>query len=262
MRLRLQIESINTFPHSSGIASSASSFAALSLCLLTIGEELTGRRMPEGEFRQQASSLARMGSGSAARSVCSGYALWGQTDAVTGSSDDFAISLMDAVHPFFRGLNDAILIVSSKPKSMSSTSGHQLMSQHPFAESRYKEARIHAGRMASALKKGAKREFIDLTEMEALTLHALMMSSDPGYILMEPATLEIIRKVREYREQSGQFIAFTLDAGPNVHLLYHDSDRLETERFIKNELMRFCEHELFIADRIGSGPVKNQKPQV
>ncbi|HYW95550.1 MAG TPA: hypothetical protein VE870_08190 [Bacteroidales bacterium] len=255
--LELQIDSQNSFPHSSGIASSASAMAALSLCLLSIEHELKEETLSEEDFKRQASRLARLGSGSASRSVYPGYVLWGKTGGYSHSSDEHALEL-EGVHPFFSGMNDSILIVNSGRKKVSSSAGHALMEQHPFAGSRYEQARENAKALLKVLVEGDSEKFIRIVENEALTLHAMMMSSDPGYLLLETGTLEIIGKVRDYREQSGQFIAFTLDAGPNIHLLYHDKDKHETELFIKRELMKFCENEVFITDRLGTGPSENQ----
>ncbi len=257
--LDIRIDSRNTFPHSAGIASSASSMAALALCMMSIEEVFTGRVMLENEFIHSASMLARRGSGSAARSVIGGYAIWGKSDIFPGSADEYATSLPFEVHPFFYGINNAILVVDSGRKAVSSSEGHALMKDHPYAQARYREANKHLQLLSNILRRGDSEEFISLVEKEALSLHALMMSSDPGIILMRPATLEIINKVRRYREQSGQFVAFTLDAGPNVHLIYHDNNRSETELFIKRELMKFCEEGTVIPDHIGTGPVKNHK---
>ncbi len=252
----ITINTCNSFPHSSGLASSASAMAALSLSLLSIEEEINLKKMPENEFRRKASVLARLGSGSASRSVYGGYVVWGRTGKISDSSDEYAVSLNEGLHPFFKNIHDAILIVNSKRKPVSSSEGHALMKHHPFADPRYRQAKVNMENMIEILRKGDQDKFIALTEAEALTLHALMMSSNPGYILLEPETLEIIRKVRQYREQTGRFIAFTLDAGPNVHVLYHDSDKHETEEFIGRELMKYCENQMFIPDRIGSGPLK------
>ncbi len=257
--LDICIESANSFPHSAGIASSASSLAALALCMTSIEEKLSGKKLPENEFFRKASMLARMGSGSAARSVYGGYVLWGESPAAEGSSNEYAVDISSAVHPFFSAMNDAILIVSSKAKKISSSLGHAMMKDNPFSGSRYAQAGENTVRMAGILRNGDALAFMSLVEHEALSLHAMMMTSGPGYLLLKPGTLEIISKVRDYREQTGHFIAFTLDAGPNVHLLYPDSDRYETETFIKKEVMEYCENESFIDDRIGQGPVKNQK---
>lgn len=147
--LVLDIESSNTFPHSSGIASSASSMSALVLCLLKIESKLKGEeRIDLGK----ASFLSRLASGSASRSVFPVMALWGATPSVASSSDEYALPLDDIVAPVFKSYHDTILIVSNKEKKVSSSVGHSLMNGHPLAEKRYATARKNTERLIKALK--------------------------------------------------------------------------------------------------------------
>ena len=87
-----------------------------------------------------------------------------------------------------------------------------------------------------------------------MSLHGLMMSSKPWYSLLHPNTLQILDKIRFFRERSGVFICFTLDAGPNVHLLYTQEDETQVMEFIENELLDYCVERKVIHDRIGFGP--------
>ncbi|MDX1471977.1 MAG: diphosphomevalonate decarboxylase, partial [Flavobacteriaceae bacterium] len=103
------------------------------------------------------------------------------------------------------------------------------------------------------LSSGNTKEFITLVESEALTLHAMMMSSNPYFILMKPNTVEIINKIWEYRAETESSLCFTLDAGANVHCLYSESESEEVEKFISNELSQYCENQMYIIDEIGSG---------
>lgn len=254
-RLHLEIKSSNTFPHSAGIASSASSMCALSLCLLDIGREL-GTATAKDDFYKKASFLARLGSGSASRSVYPGFTLWGYTSVLPGSSNLYATRFELDISSFFNGLKDAIVVVSSAKKQVSSSVGHDLMNHNPYAGRRYEHAEENLEKLILAIRNEDKDEFIRITENEALTLHGLMMSSDPGFILLKNGSIEIIRKIREFRKVTGVFISFTLDAGPNVHVIYHDQDHEIIEDFLKNELAQFAENENIIYDIIGSGPQK------
>jgi diphosphomevalonate decarboxylase len=246
------ISSHNTFPHSAGIASSASSMGALGLCLASF---LSLLRNEPFSFRL-ASSLARLASGSACRSVYGGYTIWGSAEGMEGSSDAFAVPLPFEVHDDFRSMQDAILLVSSKEKAVSSRAGHSLMEQHPYARARYALANDHIRELSAALKSGDMDAFIRITESEALHLHALMMTSPQSYLLIEPGTLHIVKKIRDFRMKNSVPLCFTLDAGPNVHLLYPASYRKEVEEFIKDELLQFCEKGLWIDDETGMGPEK------
>ena len=249
-KLKLKISSSNSFPHSAGIASSASSMSALALCLCEIEKKHYGTLQSKEDFLQKASFIARIGSGSAARSVYPLAATWGEYVENPVSSDEYASPLLFDMHPVFKNYRDAILIVSKGVKKVSSTAGHNLMHGHPFAEKRFVQAKENLKKLLPALEKGNQDIFIEIVENEALTLHALMMSSNPGDILMEAGTLKIIEKIRAYRGKTGIKLCFTLDAGPNVHLLYSANDSDEVEKFIKNELLQYCTDGLWIKDGI------------
>ena len=252
-QLHLTVESRNTFPHSSGIASSASSMSAFVMCLLEIESKLVGPSTGSGALTK-ASYFSRLASGSAARSVFPKMALWGKTEAYEGSSDEYAVPLADDIHPVFKTYRDSILIISGEQKSVSSRAGHALMEGNVYASARYAQANENIKNLLVALKSGDMDTFINITESEALQLHALMMCSNPSFILMKPNTLNIINAVRQFREETKIPVCFTLDAGPNAHLLYPESEAEKVECFIKNELVTYCNQGRWIADRVGDGP--------
>lgn len=243
------IESENSFPHSSGIASSASAMAALSLCLL----ELSGEFSEKGaSFFEKASFLARLGSGSAARSIQGPLMQWGQTPSIIGSSDLTALRYSH-VHEVFTSFQDSILLVDKGAKVVSSTVGHGLMENHPYAAARFEQAHHQIAALAKAMKSGDLTSFIHIVEQEALTLHAMMLSSSPYFILMKPNTLAIIEKVWAFRKETSVPLCFTLDAGANVHLLYPEQHKEVVSQFIENELVAHCENEQYICDSVGAG---------
>lgn len=253
-QLSFRIDTHNSFPHSAGIASSASGMSALALCLVELEERLFEPLPTREEFWRKASYLARLGSGSACRSVYGGAAVWGRVTDLAESSEEYAVSVAEGLHPTFQSYHDDILLVSRSEKSVSSRAGHGLMEQNPYAEPRYAQANQRTAEMLQVLRKGDTERFGQLLESEALTLHALMMSSQPSYTLIEPNTLHLINRLRQYRQQTGHPIHFTLDAGPNVHLLYPDTVAEAAKRFIRQELLPFCEDRLYLADRVGPGP--------
>lgn len=252
---RIEIDSDNSFPHSAGIASSASSMSALALCICDIQNQFSGIEMSDDTFLRNASNLARLGSGSAARSVYGGFSIWGKHKNVESSSDQFAVPLPDKIDNIFKGLRNAILIVDSSVKKVSSSIGHNLMNGHPFADSRFKQAENNLSKLLPALKDGNWNEFRRITENEALSLHAMMMSSDPGFILMHPNTLLMIDKIKEYREKTNTKVCFTLDAGPNIHMLYPESEAKGIEPLLE-EIRELCANRLVLHDCIGNGPEK------
>lgn len=247
--MHLEISSSNSFPHSSGIASSASSMSALVMCLLEI--EKTVNHDDTSIDLNKASFLSRFASGSASRSVYPVMALWGETPSVIGSSDEFAVSVENMVAPIFKTYHDSILIVSSKEKSISSRVGHSLMDNHPWAVSRYEKARHNTEVLIQALQQGDIDTFIEIAESEALQLHELMHTSNPPFDLMMPETMKIIEAVRHYRTCCNIPLCFTLDAGPNVHLLYPDSVADDVVDFIKKDLVKYCVDNKWIDDIVG-----------
>lgn len=248
--LDLKIESSNSFPHSSGIASSAASMSALVLCLLQIENIVTQSVTPLD--RRKASFLSRLASGSASRSVYPVMTLWGATPSVPDSSDEYAVPLANMVHPVFKSYHDSILIVSNKEKSVSSRAGHSLMNGHPLAEQRYQTARQNTERLLKVLQSGDIQEFMTIAEAEALQLHDMMATSTPPYRLMEPNTLKILELVREFRKETNVPACFTLDAGPNVHLLYPDEYTTQVQSFIKDDLLQYCHDNQCIDDMVQS----------
>lgn len=259
-KCNFQIHSRNSFPHSAGIASSASSFGALALCLTEIDFALSGKEPDNSEFWQTASELARMGSGSACRSVYPGFAIWGKTHLFESCSDEHAIPLSEGIHPVFSGLRDAILMVDSGTKEVSSSLGHLLMDEHIYKRSRIAHANENTNELYLALLAGNQRKFIAVVENEALSLHAMMMTSNPSFILLKPNSLELISRIRRFREKTKIPVCFTMDAGPNIHLLYFADNEPDVKAFIGHELLAFCENGKWIDDRIGKGPEASPKP--
>ncbi len=242
--LHLKIESSNSFPHSSGIASSASSMSALIMCLLAI-------KYKDNDIDlQEASFLSRLASGSAARSVYPTMALWGETSSLSNSSNEYAIPIGEMINPVFKTYHDTILIVSSKEKSVSSRAGHSLMNNHPMAEMRYATARKNTEDLLTILKQGDLEGFIKIAEAEANQLHDLMATSTPSYTLKEPNTINIINKILEFRKDTCLPICYTLDAGPNVHLLYPDFCSEKVQNFIEDVLKYYCHEHKYINDRV------------
>ncbi|MEZ4809465.1 MAG: diphosphomevalonate decarboxylase [Allomuricauda sp.] len=249
------IETSNSFPHSSGIASSASGMAALSLCLMDIEKKLDPT-MEQAFFNRKASFLARLGSGSACRSIEGPLIQFGQHGNIPGSSDLFGIKYPFEVSPIFNTYHDTILLVHKGQKQVSSTVGHELMHGHPYAEKRFQQALQNLDGLKPIFASGDLEGFIQLVESEALILHAMMMTSMPYFILMKPDTLEIINKIWSYRESTKVPICFTLDAGANVHVLYPESVKEKAIQFIQDELVAHCEKGHYICDRNGNGAKK------
>jgi diphosphomevalonate decarboxylase len=250
----LIIDSTNTFPHSSGIASSASGMAALAMTIMNL-EKALFPEMAADFFYKKASFLARLGSGSACRSIKGKIVNWGFHKDILGSNDLFGKTLETDIHPVFQDYQDAILLVDKGEKQVSSSVGHNLMHQHPFAQQRFLQAHDNITTLLGVLKAGNLEAFMAIVEREALTLHAMMMTSMPYFILMKPNTLDIINAVWNFRKATQIPLCFTLDAGANVHLLYPKKDSDVVIQFIDNKLVGFCEKGHYICDEIGDGAI-------
>ena len=252
---KMIINSENSFPHSSGIASSASGLSAIAMCLMSLEQKLNPNLTQEF-IHKKASFLARLGSGSASRSIEGPLVVWGEHPEIAGSSDVYGVQFPYKVHSVFENYQDAILLVDKGEKQVSSTVGHNLMHAHPFAENRFKQANENLSKMSKILQEGDRKAFINLVESEALTLHAMMLTSNPYFILMKPNTLSIIHKIWEFRAAENSNICFTLDAGANVHVLYPFSEKEKVNRFIENELAQYCQKKQYILDAVGLGAKK------
>jgi diphosphomevalonate decarboxylase len=246
-----KIDTQNTFPHSSGIASSASGMAALAMNIMSL-EKAINPSISDEYFYSKASFLARLGSGSACRSIKGDVVVWGNHAEISGSSDLFGVALTE-IHQNFKNYQDTILLVDKGEKQVSSTVGHDLMHNHPFAERRFNQAHENLSKIKAILTSGNIAEFIKIVESEALTLHAMMMTSMPYFILMKPNTLEIINKIWKYRNETQVPVCFTLDAGANVHVLYPENVKEKVLQFIQDELIEYCQNGQYICDEIGNG---------
>ena len=244
-----KISSSNSFPHSSGIASSASSMSALAVCFMQIEKQLFPE-MQDDFYWQKASFLARLGSGSACRSVKGSVVVWGEHQHIKGSSNLYGMPYPYEIHPVFERYQDTVLLIDKGQKTVSSTQGHDLMNNHPFAEQRFALAHENIDALKPIFAQGDLEKFIAIVESEALTLHAMMMTGMPYFVLMKPNTLEVIQKIWDFRKATKTPVCFTLDAGANVHVLYPESHKSEVLQFIQDELVAYCENKQYICDEL------------
>src|SRR5690606_2410811 len=188
--------------------------SALALCLMDMEKQMQPA-IPEDYFIEKASFLARLGSGSASRSIEGPVVVWGEHPEIDGSSNLFGTKYPFKIHENFLNYQDCILLVDKGEKQVGSSIGHDLMLDHLFAEQRFRQAKENLSKLISVFKTGNLPEFIKIVESEALTLHAMMLTSIPYFILMKPNTLEIINRVWKFREKTASNLCFTLDAGAN-----------------------------------------------
>lgn len=253
--MNLEIETKNTFPHSAGMASSASGFAALALGICDLEQQLQKRKMEDISFYEKASFLARLGSGSACRSIWPGFNWWGASSLFPPGQQERATPYPH-ISPDFKSLRDSIVIISKEEKKISSSEGHERFIEHPFRNGRKTQVNSRMKRLQEAMEQSDWELFISLVEEEALSLHALMMSSSPAYMLLRPESIEVWNKVQDLRRTKKLPIAMTMDAGPNIHLIYPAGI---VKKLI--DLFQDLESKNFklLHDRIGKGPKKRTK---
>ena len=250
----LVFKSENNFPHSTGIASSASSMSALALCLVSMEEIISANQLSPEDFYRRASTIARLGSGSAARSLYGGVVTWGVIPSVEQSSDEYATPFLLPAENRLNKVMDIILIVSSKEKAVSSSKGHALMKVHPYREGRMAQANANLAEITNAIRSNDYRTIASIAENEALSLHALLMTSGSDGLLLKPNTLHIIEEIKRFRNSTGLDLFYTIDAGPNVHLIYYEDQREQVLSFVMQTLSQYCEEGQWIDDKMGSGP--------
>ena len=229
--------------------------SALASCLVDI-EKINSNEKDDSYYLKKKSFIARLGSGSASRSIEGPITLWGESKSFPGSSDLYAINISQDVNQIFQDYQNSILIIDPGVKKISSSIGHKLMNENPFSKIRFSEAKNNIAKLKDVIKSGHLDEFINITESEALMIHSLMLSSSPYFILMKPNTLEVIQRILEYRRETKKPVCFTLDAGSNVHILYPDKIKHDIQKFIDDELLKFCKSEMCIYDNLGNGSVK------
>ncbi len=232
-QLLLELQSENNFPHSCGIASSASSMSAFAKVLAFSYQSFFDER----PSMEQISSWARFFSGSACRSIEKGWFLWGQTELHANTSDFYSVKI-DQIHPSFSQLCDTILIFDDSVKQLSSTEGHQLMENHPQKNQRRQRANERLEQLLKALAEGQTEKFCHLVEAEALDLHFLMMTGLRPYSLLSGLSLEMIKSMWKFREEQNLFITFTIDAGPNLHLIYPLKNQNMIQRWLADHPLK------------------------
>lgn len=206
---KARMQSENNFPMGAGIASSASAFAALSVA----ASHAAGLQLSEREL----SILSRQAAGSACRSIPSGFVEW---IAGHSSENSYAVSIAPPEH---WDLRDVIAIVSTEEKKVGSYEGHAAAQTSPFLLARQNNlpARFHLVRQAILAKNlGLLGPAI---EEDAIELHMMAMTSRPPIFYWTPGMVRVIQSAMRWREE-GLAVYFTLDAGPNVHLICEAKD--------------------------------------
>lgn len=231
IQTRARVLSENNFPMAAGIASSASAFAAMTVAAdAALGLGLDAREL---------SRLARRESGSASRSLFGGFVAW------HAGVDDASSYAEPIAGPEHWALRDVVAIVAPERKKVSSADGHLVAATSAFLHARLEQVRRQVPQVRQAILARDLLELGPLIEADALAMHFVMMSSTPPLFYWSPATLHLIQKCHAWREQGLQ-VYFTIDAGPNVHLL--------CEEYQEAELCDLLRHVDGVERIMASGP--------
>lgn len=215
---KAKVVSRNNFPSSTGLSSSASGFAALTLAATTAA----GLNILEKDL----SILARLASGSACRSIPSGFVEWlaGKDNATS-----YAVSIYP---PHSWDIVDVVAVVSYKKKEIPTTVGQKSASSSPFFQTRILHIQDKIRKIKNFIKEKNFLKFGEMVEEEALELHAVMLTSKPPLFYLQPETVSIMHKVRKLRED-GLPVYFTVNTGQDIHLICEKKNADKLEVFLR-----------------------------
>jgi diphosphomevalonate decarboxylase len=204
-----KVISENNFPTASGLSSSASGFAALTVAAtVALGLKLSEKNL---------SILARQGSGTACRSIPGGFVEWLDGDT---SETSYAKTIFPPNH---WDLTSVVGVVSQARKEVSTSEGHDLVYTSPFYQVRLSKMKSKNLHLKKLIKQKSFTEFGELIEEDAIELHIIMLSSKPSLIYWYPGTIAIMRAVRAWRSE-GLEAYFTMNTGHDIHIICQNKD--------------------------------------
>jgi diphosphomevalonate decarboxylase len=218
IQTRAEVVSANDFPTGAGIASSAAGFAALTAAAAAaLSLDLTEREL---------TVLARRGSGSASRSIPAGFVEWYAADT---DAESFAESIAS---PRRWALADVIAILDPGSKKVGSSEGNRLARTSPLQAARVADAPRRLDLCRTAIREKDFSALAEIVEEDALRMHAVMRTSVPPLEYLAPGSHRLLELIPRWRAD-GLPVAFTVDAGPNVHCLCPEEAAPEVERRLK-----------------------------
>lgn len=214
IKYKAQVYSQTNFPSQAGIAASASAFSALTLA----ASRAAGLKLGKKEL----SGLTRLsGSGSACRSVIDGFAIWQNKDASELAS-----------YTYWPELRDIVVVVDTGEKTTSSFAGHLSACTSPYFKARQQELKSRIPQIAEAIKNKDLKILGEQAELDTLSMHLVMMTSKPPIFSLKPSSWQVIEEVRKWRQQ-GLPAYFSIDNGPNIHILCEQKNQAEIAKKLK-----------------------------
>lgn len=231
-----KVTSENTFPRGTGLSSSASGLAALTLAATdALGMQLS---------QQELSILARQGSGSACRCVCGGFVEWKDGDT---SETSYSETIFPADHWDIR---DVVVVVDEGIKKISSTQGHTTAQTSPFFKVRQSHIKQKLALVKELLQKKDFPALGKVVEAECLEFHSILLTSDPALVLWYPGTLQVINEIEKMRTD-GIEAYYTINTGFNMHVLTLP----EFEETVRKRIDGLSLVKKTLTAKVGKGPV-------
>jgi diphosphomevalonate decarboxylase len=230
-----KVVSENTFPKGTGLSSSGSGFAALTIA----ATKAAGLTLSEKKL----SILARQGSGTACRCVCSGFVEW--KDGST-SETSYSETLFPPKHWDVR---DVVAVVDEGKKKISSTEGHESAQSSLLFAARQQHIKTKIEQVKQAIVAKDFEQLGSLAEAECLEFHSILLTSQPPLIMWYPGSLQVMHEVQQLRAE-GVPAYFTINTGFNVHVLTlpeyeaQVQQRLDSLSLVKKTLLA----------KVGAGP--------
>lgn len=234
-----KVVSVNNFPSNAGIASSASGFCALTLAGAAAWEQ-SAEHLELGAL----ASLARRASGSACRSFYGGFVEW---QGGTKDKSSFPLQLHPPQH---WALSDVVAVLNSADKKVSSQQGHELAASSFLLQDRVEFVRFALPLVREAVRSRNLKILGPILEKDALFMHAVMLTSQPSLLYLNDAAISLMQLVQTWRSEEGLQVYFTIDAGPNLHLICQS----ENEGLVAKRLEKMDSVSQVIVNRPGSGP--------
>lgn len=244
---KFKIDTYNTFPKSSGIASSASGMSALTIALFLSITKINIKQFNEltKEELNLLSNLSRLGSGSACRSVLGGYVKWNRGMSPYNQSCQ---SLLNSEH---WALKDTILIPTKEEKLVSSTDGHKKARESILFEPRISVLPERTKKCVSYIENKDIRSLGEILENEALEIHSVVMTSNEPICYLNNTSIEIISSLRKERSNGNINAYFTIDAGSTIHIISEEKELNAVKDFIKHYNFKLSD---IVYDEVGEGP--------
>lgn len=198
------VYSHNNFPHGAGLASSASSFAALTQCATRALSDITGHALPSVETQ---ATWSRQGSGSSCRSFFEPWARW----------DEHGVEKLALPYP---SLHHQTLLLQPEEKKISSSMAHHYVQTSPHYQGRSERAKARCHALIQALSSTSWRTAYEICWEEFQDMHTLFHTSCPSFTYFTQDTLQTLEQLKTIWHVHGDGPIITMDAGPNIHLLY------------------------------------------